>query len=101
MNLLDRAVTYNEIDAAYVVMFEALQTTDPRNTRCTTGQTRSYLMKYLDGIPLPVNAGHGSAIRIYNMIWDTISISTGHKLDALLGPHGYAIAKAFIIRMDE
>lgn len=85
-----RAVSYGELARAYAVMFDA--------TRTKIQNSRTCLMKYLDGIPLPlmihqISYEHGS-------VWDEINPDTLRKLEALLGPHGHTIAKAWLVNQE-
>lgn len=90
-------VTMNKLSAGYVIMHEAAHSSKPPNAYYIDDDSRllehinarSYLIKYLDGCPLPLY------FYSYGM-WEELTEEAAKKLDLLTGPNGYTIAKMFI-----
>ncbi len=84
-------VSYSELGRAYDIMKNTLKD-ELKNPR-------TYLSKYLDSMPMPLMI-HTIHHTQNPHSWDSWPSTTRWKLDALLGPHGHTIIKAWLARTE-
>lgn len=87
-----KTISYGKLARAFTVMEKALGPTKDDS------YSRSCLMKYLGGPPLPLQIHNISHFGNDYTKWDEWPDITIKKLEALLGPHGHTIAKAWLVK---
>lgn len=87
-------VSMDRLCAAYAVMVDAMFSLENSSYEYEKAAQRAQLMKYLDGCALPIHFGHSG-------LWEGLTENAAKKLDALCGPYGYVLARAFLAKQKD